>query len=46
RAVALAVGKRATQQGGGGKPSAEALKQAIDKNFCKAEYRDYRRTSI
>ncbi|EHC37064.1 NAD-linked malic enzyme; malate oxidoreductase [Salmonella bongori] len=36
----------AQQQGVAVKTSAEALQQAIDDNFWKPEYRDYRRTSI
>ncbi|EDC3659846.1 NAD-dependent malic enzyme [Salmonella enterica] len=46
RAIAFAVGKMAQQQGVAVKTSAEALQQAIDDNFWKPEYRDYRRTSI
>ncbi|PUW08790.1 NAD-dependent malic enzyme, partial [Cronobacter sakazakii] len=44
--IAFAVGKMAQQRGGGVKPPAEALLQAIEENFWLPEYRSYRRTSI
>lgn len=46
RAIAFAVGKAAQEQGVAVLTSDEALHQAIDDNFWKPEYRDYRRTSI
>lgn len=46
RAIAFAVAKTAQQQGMAVVTSDEALYQAIDDNFWKPEYRDYRRTSI
>jgi len=46
RAIAFAVAKTAQQQGMAVATSDEALHQAIDDNFWKPEYRDYRRTSI
>jgi len=46
RAIAFAVAQTAQQQGMAVVTSAEALHQAIDDNFWKPEYRDYRRTSI
>jgi malate dehydrogenase (oxaloacetate-decarboxylating) len=46
RAIAFAVGKIAQQQGVAVKTSEEALLQAIDDNFWKPEYRNYRRTAI
>ncbi|WP_299999766.1 NAD-dependent malic enzyme [uncultured Cedecea sp.] len=46
RAIAFAVAKTAQQQGLATLTSDEALHQAIDDNFWKPEYRDYRRTSI
>ncbi len=46
RAIAFAVAKTAQQQGMALVTSDEALHLAIDENFWKPEYRDYRRTSI
>ena len=46
RAIAFAVAKTAQQQGMAVLTTDEALHQAIDDNFWKPEYRDYRRTSI
>jgi malate dehydrogenase (oxaloacetate-decarboxylating) len=46
RAIAFAVAQTAQQQGVAVVTSDEALHQAIDDNFWKPEYRNYRRTSV
>lgn len=46
KAIAFAVGRMAQQQGIATNTSASALQQAIEDNFWRPEYRNYRRTSI